>query len=94
MPTIEERVSTLEQEMAGLQGQLSSDMRHIDGRFDDINKTFRDLFAELRTVNDNIASINTTGQLANQSSSTNEKLIWVLGAFITGILSFVAGKVL
>ena len=94
MPTLEERVSHLEQEMANLQGQLSSDMKHIDRRFDSIEQTFIILFGKLDTVNENIASINTTGHINKQSSSANERLIWALGAFLAGTVTFVLGKVL
>ena len=94
MPTIEERVSTLETEMASLQGQLKADMRHIDKRFDEINETFKILFTELRALNKNIAAINATGELAKQSSTTNEKLIWALGAFLAGTAAFVLGQIL
>ena len=101
MPTIEERVSHLEIEMAGLQGQLRADMKHIDGRFDvidgrfdGINKTSGELSKKLDTLNNNIATINTTGQLAKQSSSTNEQLIWAIGAFLAATAAFVLGQIL
>ena len=94
MATIEERVSTLEKEMANLQGQLSSDMKHIDKRFDTIEQTFITLFGKLDTVNKNIAALNTTGHVNQQTSTTNEKLIWALGAFLAGTAAFVLGKIL
>ena len=94
MAELEDRVSHLEKEVAELQGQLKSDMKNIERRFDELSSDLRTLFGKMDNLNSAIASINTTGELAKQSSSSNEKLVWALGAFGAGILSFMAGKLL
>ena len=69
-------------------------MVNINRRLDELSSDNRTLFGKLDTLNATIASINTTGQLAKQHSTTNEKLFYSFGALALGLISFIAGKIL
>jgi chromosome segregation ATPase len=91
---LEDRVTALEKEVAGIQGQLKSDMKHIDRRFDELESDMRRLLEKLDTVNDSISIANTTGQLATQKASGNEKLLATVIAVIAALIGYFGERVM
>ncbi len=85
---LEQRVRDLEKG----QERLSTEIRHIDNRLNSMDSTLTDLDNKLDTTNFHLATLTTTGELAKQHSSGNEKLIWGLIMFAGAALSFVVGK--
>lgn len=93
MPTLEERVGHLEQEVAELQGQLRSDLKHIDRRFDDLDKDISKLYDLIGEVNKSLAGLGAGNAVVNQKSTTNEKIIFAVVGTLISALTFVVGKI-
>jgi chaperonin cofactor prefoldin len=91
---LEERVTALEKEVAGIQGQLKSDMKHIDRRFDELESDMRRLFEKLEIVNTSISNANTTGQLATQMATGNEKMLATVIAVVAAVIGYFGERIL
>lgn len=78
MPTIEDRVGHLLLKVAEMQGQIKSDLKHIDRRFDELGRDISKLYDLIGEVNKSVAGLGAGNAVVNQKSTTNEKIIFAI----------------
>ena len=77
----EARIRSLETRFSALEAQLTSEMKHINEKFDI-------LFDKIDAVNENINSLSIDGAVHNQKSTMNEKGLAVLIAVVFSVAGF------